>query len=286
MRKLFTLFFLLPICAFSQKSSNSIQNSLTNRVSGNHINYKNASKPVRLNCCRCGSNSSIQPLLVVDNEIRKYDSLAKLNPDEIESVWILKGDSAVALYGSLGKAGVIIIKTRSTNRRQFIVKDSLDGKIIPGATVTFTAGDQTLMFSADSLGKINARELSADKEYILTVSAIGYKYYATQFKVGSVRKPELLLQRDDKACAEVVVVATSGCRIKCRLFCGGVCRLIKNNDSLVDTPIKIQGFNLYPNPVLRGSTITIETISDNNKSVKINIADLSGKLLLTQTNSA
>src|SRR5690606_27660618 len=39
--------------------------------------------------------------------------ISMLNPDNIESMTVLKGASAAALYGSLGQNGAIIITTKS-----------------------------------------------------------------------------------------------------------------------------------------------------------------------------
>ncbi|WPP50014.1 SusC/RagA family TonB-linked outer membrane protein [Catalinimonas niigatensis] len=70
-----------------------------------------------------------QPLFVVDGvpisnevvgssgrgnlEVDYGNSAAEINPNDIESMTVLKGPSATALYGSRGANGVIIIKTKS-----------------------------------------------------------------------------------------------------------------------------------------------------------------------------
>jgi TonB-linked SusC/RagA family outer membrane protein len=72
--------------------------------------------------------SSSQPLFVIDGvPLANYqtsdpsgmwgghdsgDGLSNLNPDDIESINILKGSNAAALYGSQGSNGVIIISTK------------------------------------------------------------------------------------------------------------------------------------------------------------------------------
>ena len=38
--------------------------------------------------------------------------MKKLDPNKIESVTVLKGDSAIEKYGDKGKNGVVIIKTK------------------------------------------------------------------------------------------------------------------------------------------------------------------------------
>ena len=44
--------------------------------------------------------------------------LQKINPDDIESITVLKGAGAAALYGSRAACGVIVIKTKDgTNNK-------------------------------------------------------------------------------------------------------------------------------------------------------------------------
>ncbi|MDN5200084.1 SusC/RagA family TonB-linked outer membrane protein [Fulvivirgaceae bacterium BMA10] len=76
-------------------------------------------------------NSGGSPLFVVDGTPisndnfsdgyngRDYGNLAQdINPDDIESVSVLKGPSAAALYGNRASAGVIVITTKSGSKRQ------------------------------------------------------------------------------------------------------------------------------------------------------------------------
>lgn len=56
-----------------------------------------------------GSNS---PLIIVDDIEYSYDQFARLDPNEIESLSILKDASTTAIYGVKGANGVVIISTR------------------------------------------------------------------------------------------------------------------------------------------------------------------------------
>ena len=51
------------------------------------------------------------------------DNLANINPDDIESMTVLKGAAAAALYGSRAAAGAIIITTKSGQKNQGIGVD-------------------------------------------------------------------------------------------------------------------------------------------------------------------
>jgi TonB-dependent starch-binding outer membrane protein SusC len=59
-------------------------------------------------------NSSTEPLYIVDN--LATGGLSGINPDDIESIQILKDASATAIYGARGANGVVIITTKRGNR--------------------------------------------------------------------------------------------------------------------------------------------------------------------------
>ncbi|GAB5523654.1 MAG: hypothetical protein Roseis2KO_15260 [Roseivirga sp.] len=50
-----------------------------------------------------------RPLIVLDGKIVNNDTLINLDPNSIESIQVLKGKSAAALYGDKGENGVIVI---------------------------------------------------------------------------------------------------------------------------------------------------------------------------------
>jgi TonB-linked SusC/RagA family outer membrane protein len=61
--------------------------------------------------------------LVGANQRDRGDNLANINPDDIESMTVLKGSTAAALYGSRAARGAIIITTKSGQRNQGIGVD-------------------------------------------------------------------------------------------------------------------------------------------------------------------
>jgi iron complex outermembrane receptor protein len=111
-------------------------NALQGRVPGVQINM-GASGPqstqrilIRGHTSLTGQN---QPIFVVDGVIIENDlggagggwrerdfgnALKKLNPDDFESVTVLKGAAATALYGSRAANGVILITTKQGRRQQ------------------------------------------------------------------------------------------------------------------------------------------------------------------------
>jgi TonB family protein len=69
--------------------------------------YKNA-KELRI----ASGNKVEKPLFVVDDKIIDNDDITKIKPNDIESVTVLKDESATKIYGEKGKNGVVIIKMK------------------------------------------------------------------------------------------------------------------------------------------------------------------------------
>lgn len=65
------------------------------------------------------SNGSGKPLIIIDGKNMGKtkdgsggDPMSKLDPGNIQSITVLKGESAIATYGDEGKDGVIVVKTK------------------------------------------------------------------------------------------------------------------------------------------------------------------------------
>ena len=57
-------------------------------------------------------------MIVVNDSILKYEVMKFLNPNDIESVTVLKDAKAIELYGEKGKFGVIKITTKNITKRK------------------------------------------------------------------------------------------------------------------------------------------------------------------------
>jgi len=110
----------------------SIANYLTGKIAGVQVSLpaagKGGSSKVIIRGISSVTNEN-QPLYVVDgipldnsrfNEAQVFgdghdygDGIGNINPEDIESINVLKGPNATALYGSRGSNGVIIITTKS-----------------------------------------------------------------------------------------------------------------------------------------------------------------------------
>ncbi len=100
--------------------------------------------------------SAVQPITLY-NTFDGGDAISNLNPDDIESVNILKGAAAAALYGSQAANGVIIINTKK-------------GK--DGAKINFSSS--TTFENAIALPKIQTRYGSSSPDPKSTTAATDY----------------------------------------------------------------------------------------------------------------
>ena len=113
---------------------NNIMNSLSGKVSGLQITQSNTGVDGSSRVLLRGIttiNGNNRPLVVVDGipisndsggaggsgGVDRGDALSNINPDDVESISVLKGAGAAAAYGSLGMNGVILITTKSGTKK-------------------------------------------------------------------------------------------------------------------------------------------------------------------------
>ncbi|MEQ7801681.1 TonB-dependent receptor [Pedobacter sp. ASV1-7] len=123
-----------------QTGANSVTEALQGRIAGVKVNNQSGEPGGSVNIQIRGANSinaSSSPLFVIDGlqidvnqgEVATssvggytaYNPLATLNPNDIESVDVLKDASATAIYGSRGANGVVIITTKSGKGKKSLV---------------------------------------------------------------------------------------------------------------------------------------------------------------------
>lgn len=99
-----------------ENPSASLQNTLAGRVTGfisqqptGQPGFDGASFLIRGQSSLSGNNN---PLIIVDDIEFDYSQFANLDPNEVESVTILKDASQTSVYGIKGANGVVVVTTR------------------------------------------------------------------------------------------------------------------------------------------------------------------------------
>jgi TonB-linked SusC/RagA family outer membrane protein len=95
--------------------------SLVGKVSGLQINNStngvNGTNSIRIRSMLSFSGNT-EALVVIDNVISSADVLASLPADLVQNVTVLKGAQGVALYGSQGKQGVVLVTTKKGTKSE------------------------------------------------------------------------------------------------------------------------------------------------------------------------
>ncbi len=124
----------------SQRTVTSVGQALSGRVSGVNIST-NSGRPGGRTTIRIRGNSSISvtndPLYVVDGVILNVSTLQNgtspidyLNPNDIQSVEVLKDASATAIYGARGANGVVLIQTKKGQGQGFSIRYDADFGVV------------------------------------------------------------------------------------------------------------------------------------------------------------
>lgn len=93
-----------------------IKNALEGNVSGLNIKYQKAhSNPQIILRERNSISNTDKPLYLIDGIIATEKEMQKFEPSRIKDIKVLKGKDAVALYGSKGAEGVILLQTKNGN---------------------------------------------------------------------------------------------------------------------------------------------------------------------------
>lgn len=105
-----------PIEEMQKAPVRSFVEALAGRVAGVTVSSVDGQPGSALNVTIRGTNSITQdnsPLYVIDGFPVEDPNTNSINPDDIESLTVLKDASATAIYGARGANGVIIITTKS-----------------------------------------------------------------------------------------------------------------------------------------------------------------------------
>ncbi|AZQ61380.1 TonB-dependent receptor [Flammeovirga pectinis] len=110
-----------------------------------------------------GSNGSNSPLYVVDGV--QMDNINFLNPNDIESIEVLKDAASAAIYGSRGANGVVLVSTKKGKEGRTIVSyDGYYGVQEPWRKTPLMNANEYMMFHNEgAINAGNAPAFSADE---------------------------------------------------------------------------------------------------------------------------
>jgi bla regulator protein blaR1 len=116
------------------------------------------------------TSSDEKPLIIIDGVLSKSDAIEKIEPENIKSIDVLKGESATDKYGEKGKNGVVIITSKGENDKvvveekptsdmKFIITDTKSGSkstMTIGKNAEITEGKKPLVV-------VDGKELDYEK---------------------------------------------------------------------------------------------------------------------------
>lgn len=120
------------------------------------------------------NDSQVKPLIIVDGVV-KADGMEGINPNNIQSLKVIKNESTTAAYGEKGKNGVILITTGKSDQHQvYGVVQKEDGKPLERVDVTTTGSMGNARFmTTGSDGRFSFDYIQSDA--VLMFSCPGYK---------------------------------------------------------------------------------------------------------------
>jgi TonB-dependent SusC/RagA subfamily outer membrane receptor len=265
------------------------QDAGTNRSDSLPVSLVNTSGKATIHI-RCAPNvHASNPLMVIDGKISSFD-LKSVDVSLIESIEILKGEKATALYGSRGFNGVIYVTTRPNKTQTFQILDEENNSGLSAATLTFVGSkNDSIRLIADDKGRLQTGTLKPHAEYRVHVSAVGYKDFTVCYKASEDTMMSYRLSRDVKENEEVIISSRVICSLR-RLTqeIDSVCKgdLIETKDSSVAiamNSVSAVRSKIFPNPVLRGMRFKVELYADDAIPKQVQVFNLSGTLLSKQT---
>ncbi len=187
---------------FNQGAISDPSQLLQGKVAGLQV-YNRGGDPNRASVIRMRGISTVganvQPLVVVDGIIGA--SLDNVDPNDIESVNVLKDGSAAAIYGSRGSSGVIIVTTKKGSLNegqlrlnyngQFASSSPVNGISVMSASEFLAAGGTDLGNSTDWIKEVTRNGFSQ----IHNVSASGGAGNTTYRVSANIRDVEGILQK-------------------------------------------------------------------------------------------
>ncbi len=135
-RALILQLIIVPFLGWSQPTTEMPMQNFDRALQGNSkgvLINNDSNLKIRI-VCHGSIKSSQQPLLVVDGIVVKDDRINDINPQNIESIEILKDVKATALYGSRASNGVILITMKNKIGKSETLKHVFEPSVYPNPT--------------------------------------------------------------------------------------------------------------------------------------------------------
>ena len=107
------------------------------------------------------SDNASKAQVVIDDVMVDEAKLKSLSPDQIESITVLKPETAVAIYGEAGKDGVIVVRTKAA-------ASTKDGELKVSGRVVDTQGEPVIGACITIEGTTNGTVTDVDGKFTLT----------------------------------------------------------------------------------------------------------------------
>lgn len=114
-----------------------------------------------------GDNSTATPKSAIGNERQTQNTLSFLNPQDIESIEVLKDASATAIYGSRGANGVVLITTKKGKKGE----DKIDLNLVYGVSTVFRT---IKMLDAETFANFQNEAVTNANNYADTNTALPF----------------------------------------------------------------------------------------------------------------
>lgn len=105
-----SLLFSCIVFGQTERSTDVLKAKLNNETNRSLIVVpKDTARVVRIGPCTSRIDAAHQPLIVVDGVVKESSLLSAVNPNDIQSIQVLKNQKAIEKFGERAKYGVILI---------------------------------------------------------------------------------------------------------------------------------------------------------------------------------
>jgi TonB-dependent starch-binding outer membrane protein SusC len=157
---------------FNQGTVNDPRQLLQGKVAGLNIARPGGNPNAGFNMRLRGISSigeNAEPLVVIDGVIG--GSLSTVDPNDIESMDVLKDGSAAAIYGTRGSAGVILVTTKTGKTGRTVVEFN-------SSVATENVARTISVMNAEEYKQIpNSRDLGGNTDWMEEVTNTGLELY-------------------------------------------------------------------------------------------------------------